>query len=140
MSLDPGTVISQRENLLRAACRSLAKELKLVDPACYDNFLHFGNLQGVYDHVMATLDHHFKNNAMNFSCTGDSSISWSGSSTIFLDLEFSYSGIFAFFRLELGGGDSNVELHHISFEETSDDPKSNTRRLAEAISQVRRFA
>jgi len=133
-------VISQRESLLRAACRNLAKELRLIEPVYYDNFLHFGKLQGVYDHVMATLDKHFTNNAMSFSCTGDSSISWSGPSTIFLDLEFCYSGIFAFFRLELGSGDSNVELHHISFEETSDDPELNTCRLAEAITQVRRFA
>ncbi len=132
--------ISERERLLRDACRKLAEDLKLIEPTCYDNFLHLGQLLGVYDQVMATLDNHFLNNTMNFSCTGDSSISWSGPATIYLDLEFNHAGIFAFFRLKLGSGDTNVELHHISFEETSDDPKMNTWRLAEAISQVRRFA
>ena len=128
--------ITQREEVLKNACRKLCTELRTIEPTCFDVFLKLGQLPGVYDEVMAILERHFRRGSMNFACTGDSHITWDKSPVVALDLEFMHDGIFAFFRLFIKDVGSEIELHHISFDNSSGAPEQNTRHLNDAIKTV----
>ena len=129
--------ISQREKVLKDACGALGNDLRSIDPTFFDVFLRLGQLPGVYDEVMAILERHFRRDAMNFACTGDSIVGWDRPPVIALDFEFMYEGIFAFFRLFIKDDGSDIELHHISFDNSSGAPEQNTAKLHEAIHEVR---
>ncbi len=128
--------INQREEVLKIACQQLSDDLKTIEPTFFDVFLKLGQLPGVYDVVMAILERHFERNSMNFACTGDSHVSWDKSPIVALDLEFMHDGIFAFFRLFIKDAGSEIELHHISFDNSSGAPEQNTAKLSDAIRQV----
>ena len=131
-------IMVQREEILCDAARNLASELKLIEPTTYALFFQYGQMPEVYNLVTATLIRHFLPGKMNFACTGDTLITWNNTVRVALDLEFENCGIFAFFRLILGGTEPSVELHHISFLDSSDDPGMNTQMLHLALSNAKR--
>ena len=127
----------RREQILCDACSCLASELRQIEPGDFFSFFQLGQVPAVHDDVTATIDRHFGNNTMGFACTGEAEISWNKPSAVAIDLEFVFEGIFAFFRLFLSADNSAVELHHISFQDSSGDPDSNTVKLEKAIKQAR---
>lgn len=119
----------QRECALNNACLEMAADLQRIDPTVYLMFLEFGQMPEICFEINNIVDRHFGAGAMSFACTGEGVISWSGECRVGIDLEFLTEHLFAFFRLFIGSEPPRVELHHISFNDSSGDPANNTRKL-----------
>ena len=134
--------LSERERIVAEACGKLASDLRLIDPLSYANFFHLSQSPGVYEDICRLVSANFPSGAMQFSCSGDALLAWSGSPVVAVDLEFSDDGLHAFFRLVLNGDKTAVELHHIAFDAdgmpAGMTPRENNLRLAKALEAARR--
>ncbi len=134
---DQISVTRQRELALREACHDLSNDLRKIEPASYFLFFELGELPAVYEQVNLYLDQHFPKGKLAFACTGQTSIGWTESPQVAVDLEFSGEDILAFFRLVIGSKEHDVELHHISFQQSVGDPHHNTIALSKALERAR---
>lgn len=136
--------LGERERILADACSKLATDLRLVDPLSYANFFHLSQSPGVYEDICRLVLANFPSGAMQFSCSGDALVAWSGSPVVAIDLEFSDDSLHAFFRLVLNGDKTAVELHHIGFHAGDNPgeskPQENNLRLTRALEAARRAA
>ena len=136
--------LSQRERILAQACSKLASDLRMIDPLSYGNFFHLSQSPGVYEDICRLVQANFPSGGMQFSCSGDALVTWSGNPVVAIDLEFSDDSLHVFFRLVLNGDKTAVELHHIAFHagETPEEPRpeENNLRLADALDAARRAA
>ena len=131
------STVKSRELIILDAFRIIESELRLIDPVCFAIFLTFGQMSSVFDQVVEIVDRHFCKGSMNFACTGDVAISWKRHPIVVLDFEFSHSDICAFFRLIMGCGEPQIELHHISFQNSTNDTDGNSRLLVESLKAAR---
>lgn len=129
----------ERETAIHQVTRKLEPELRMIDPLCFAMHLMFGQLPEIHDQVAAILERNFKNYSMSFACTGEVQNSWTQTPVVGLDFEFSFDGVFAFFRFILSSDGSKVELHHISFDNGENSPEQNSRLLIENLSKVSNF-
>lgn len=138
MARNAGTDISrERELIILEACAMLAQELFLVEPADYVCLLQTGNLVNLADLVASSIEPFFDPGALSFACSGSCALSWSQAPVIGLDFEFLHGGVFAFFRLVLAETGPDVELNHISFEQSGLTPADNTALLRAALASAR---
>ena len=127
------SITAQREDILCRACHNLASELKLIEPTAFALFFQHGQMPEIYNLVSASLNRHFITNTISFACTGDTLITWNNPARVAIDLEFETGNIFVFFRLVVGSKEPSVELHHISFMDSSGDPEKNTKLLQSTL-------
>ncbi|WP_075997083.1 hypothetical protein [Salaquimonas pukyongi] len=136
--------VAERESILAEACGKLASDLRLIDPLSYANFFHLSQSPGVYEDICRLVMANFPSGSMQFSCSGDALIAWSGSPVVAIDLEFSDDSLHVFFRLVLNGEKTAVELHHIAFQAADGgeepQPQENNQRLLNALQSARRAA
>lgn len=130
-------VSRERELIILDACRNLAHELALIEPADYVCLLQTGNIVTLADLVASSIEPFFDSAAMSFACSGNARLSWTETPVIALDFEFLHDGVFAFFRLLLSSSGPDVELNHISFEPAAQPPAENTARLTAALASAR---
>lgn len=134
--------LSERERIVAEACCKLASDLRLIDPLSYANFFHLSQSPGVYEDICRLVLANFPSGRMQFSCSGDALLPWSGNPVVAIDLEFSDDSLHVFFRLVLNGDKTAVELHHIAFHagDTQEEPRpqENNLRLANALAAARR--
>lgn len=136
-------VIEQREFIIARGCRKLAAELRLIDPFRYAAFLNLGQMPVVYDEINQIVWRNFRDNALSFTCTGDTLITWAKPPVVALDFEFCHAGILAFFRLVMVDSEPHAELHHIAYDpqverDPGDDVAVNNALLEAAFSQAAR--
>lgn len=131
------SVVEQREQIIASACAALAKDLRKVDPSTYVLFFQTTNMPDVFEWINDTVDRHFPSGAMAFACTGDCMTAWDEPPVSAIDVEFEVPEVSAFFRLYFAAKGAAVELHHIAFDDPSDDPSSNTQRLAHCLEVAR---
>lgn len=137
------SVIEQREAIIARGCAKLAAELRLIDPFRYAAFLNLGQIPSVYDEINQIVERNFTGNAMSFTCTGDTLITWGKPPVVALDFEFCHAGILAFFRLVIVEAEPHVELHHIAYDpgasgEPDVDVSANNTQLEAAFGSAAR--
>jgi hypothetical protein len=137
-------VIEQREDHLSARQKALADgvkpvadELRLVDLADFVSYIRAEQFANIEDLLNSSVELYFKPGTLTFGWAADLCVDWGQPPRITLDMEFRHLTVLAFFGLSIETEDSNVEIRFISFEEASDDPAENTRRLVEAIADAR---
>ncbi|GIL00253.1 MAG: hypothetical protein BroJett030_01520 [Alphaproteobacteria bacterium] len=132
-----GTDVSrERELVILEACRKLADELALVEPADYVCLLQTGNVVTLADLVASSIEPFFDASALTFAWSGECRLSWSEAPVVALDFEFLHDGVSAFFRLILSHAGPDVELNHVSFDRSGQTPADNTARLADALASA----
>ena len=131
------SISRERELAILAACRELADELMLVEPADYISLFRTGNMVSLTDLVSSSIEPFFDEKALSFAFSGGFDLSWSMRPTIALDFEFLHGGIFAFFRIILSRAGANVEMNHISFDQIGQSPEANTDQLRQALESAR---
>jgi hypothetical protein len=127
----------ERERALAHGVAEVASELRLVDAVDYIAFIRteqFGNLSAL---VNSSTELYFKPGTICFGLSGDIDLKWGGAPSIMLDMEFHHESVNVYFRLLLEALHAGVEINYISFEQGSDDPQENTRRLIGAIADAR---
>jgi hypothetical protein len=137
-------VIEQREDHLLARERALADgvklvadELRLVDLADFVSYIRAEQFANIEDILNSSVELYFKPGTLTFGWAADLSVDWGQPPKILLDMEFRHLSVLAFFGLSIEAEDASVEIRFISFEEASQDPAENTRRLVEAIADAR---
>ena len=126
-----------RELAILAACGDFAEELMLLEPADYICLLQTGNMATLADLVSSSIEPFFNEKALSFACSGGYDLSWGNSPIVSLDFEFLHGGIFAFFRMILSRAGADVELNHVSFDQTGQSPSANTELLRLALDSAR---
>ena len=129
-------IARERELIILEACRGLAEELLLVDPADYVSLLYATNLIALTDLVTSSIEPFFRAEAVSFACSGEYRLSWSEPPSICLDFELLHDGVFAFFRIVLGHQGPDVELNHIAFDCAHNPPAANTESLRQAMASA----
>ena len=114
-----------------------AEELMLLEPAVYICLLQTGNMATLADLVSSSIEPFFNEKALSFACSGGYDLSWGNSPIVSLDFEFLHGGIFAFFRMILSRAGADVELNHVSFDQTGQSPSANTELLRLALDSAR---
>ncbi|MET0568917.1 MAG: hypothetical protein ABWZ74_07555 [Hyphomicrobiaceae bacterium] len=127
----------EREKALADGLREVASELRLIDAIDLVTFIRaeqFGNIKTL---VSSSTEMFFKPGTVSFGSSGDVDLKWGGAPSVALDMEFRHMRVNVYFRLLLEALHAGVEINHIAFEEGSQDPDENTRRLVDAIADAR---
>lgn len=127
----------ERERALADGLRDVASELRLIEAADLIAFIRteqFGNIANL---VSSSAELYFKPGTIHFGQSGDVDVTWGGSPSISLDMEFHHMRVNVYFRLLLQAVQAGVEIDYITFDGGSDDPNVNTQRLIEAIAAAR---
>lgn len=127
----------ERERALADGLRDVASELRLIDAIDLVTFIRaeqFGNINTL---VNSSTELFFKPGTISFGSSGDVDLRWGGAPSVALDMEFHHMRVSVYFRLLLQALHAGIEIDHISFEDGSQDPDENTRRLIDAIADAR---
>lgn len=127
----------QREKALADGLRDVAAELRLIDATDLIAFLRTEQFANIAQLVNSSSELYFKPNTLSFGRSGDVHLKWGEAPAIGLDMEFHHRGVAVYFRLVLQALQAGVDIHYISFCESSAAPEENTARLIEAIADAR---
>jgi hypothetical protein len=127
----------EREALLKEGLAEVSAELRLIDAADLIVFARMDLHPNIGDLVNSSLELYFAENTLRYGWVATAEASWNEPPVLMFDMEFRHAGVTAFFKLTLRGEATEVELHHIAFEQPGDDPSENTARLAAAIAGAR---
>lgn len=140
-------LIEQREDHLLAREKALAEgvmqvaaELRLVDLVDFITYIRTEQFANIEDIVNSSVELLFRPGTLTFGWAADLCVDWGRPPSIVLDMEFRHLSVSVFFGLALEAQHASVEVRYISFEDASDDPEENTRRLIEAIADARASA
>jgi hypothetical protein len=126
-----------REMLLAEGVKKVAAELRLVDLVDFITYIRNEQFANIEDIVNSSVELLFKPGTLTFGWGADLSVAWGEPPQIMLDMEFRHMSVSVFFGLALAAQHASVDIRYVSFEDASDDPEENTRRLAEAIADAR---
>jgi hypothetical protein len=87
--------------------------------------------------VNSSSELYFKPNTLSFGRSGDVHLKWGEAPAVGLDMEFHHRGVAVYFRLLLQALQAGVDIHYISFAESSAVPEDNTALLVQAIADAR---
>jgi hypothetical protein len=127
----------EREKALADGLKDVASELRLIDAVDLVTFIRaeqFGNIETL---VNSSTELFYKPGTISFGSSGDVDLGWGSSPCVALDMEFHHMRVNVYFRLLLRALYAGIEINHIAFEDGSQDPDENTRRLIEAIADAR---
>ena len=127
----------QREKALADGLRDVAAELRLIDAADLVAFLRTEQFANIANLVNSSSELYFKPETLGFGRSGDVELKWGEAPAIALDMEFHHRGVAVYFRLLLQALQAGVDIHYISFSESSALPEENTQRLIDAIAAAR---
>ena len=126
-----------REMALAEGVKQVADELRLVDLVDFVSYIRAEQFANIEDILNSSVELYFKPGTLTFGWVADLAVDWDKPPRIILDMEFRHLSVFAFFGLALEAEHESVEIRFISFENASEDPSENTRRLVEAIADAR---
>lgn len=126
-----------RAKVLAEGIREVAAELRLIDVADFIAYIRTERFANIEDLVNSSAELYFKEGTVSFAWAGEIDVKWGSPPVIALDMEFRHQSVAVFFNLSLKYLHGGVDIRHICFDDPSDDPDTNTRRLAEAIADAR---
>jgi hypothetical protein len=126
-----------RAKALAEGIKDAAAELRLIDVADFITYIRSEQFANIEDLVNSSVELFFKEGTLSFGWAADLDVKWGSPPAVRLDMEFHHLSVAVFFNLTLRSWHGNIDIHHISFENSSNDPNENTRRLIEAIADAR---
>lgn len=127
----------ERERALADGIKEVASELRLIDPADFVAFIRTGQFGNIDTLVSSSAELYFKPETLKFGLSGDIDLNWGCTPAVSLDMEFHYMQVNIYFRLLLEALHAGIEIDYIAFDESSEDPDVNTKRLVNAIAAAR---
>lgn len=136
--LKQGSVTTQeREKALADGIKEVASELRLIDAVDFVAYIRTGQFGNIGTLVSSSSELYFKPGTIAFGQSGDVDLTWGGTPSISLDMEFHHMRVNVYFRLFLEALHAGIEIDYITFDGGSPDPDENTRRLVEALTSAR---
>jgi hypothetical protein len=126
-----------RAKALAEGIKDLAVELRLIDVADFIAYIRTEQFANIEDLVNSSVELFFKEGTLSFGWAADLDVKWGSPPAVLLDMEFRHQSVSVFFNLTLWALHGGVDIHHISFENSSEDPTENTRRLIDALADAR---
>lgn len=128
---------SARAAIVYEHLEPVIKDLRLVDVADYIAFIRCELLGNLADIVQSATELHFLPDTLHFGHGGEYELDWNTAPKVVIDLEFRHMGVYVYFRLCLESEASTIDLLHITFEKSGQNPDENTRLLAKALETAR---
>ncbi|GAB1582989.1 hypothetical protein [Phyllobacterium phragmitis] len=126
-----------RESIIAEHMREVIRDLRLVDVADYIAFIRCELFANIADIVNSATELHFYPQTLQFGHGGEYELDWNRLPRVTLDMEFRNRGVYAYFRVMIDAEGSQIDLNHITFDQASEKPASNTERLAAAFEDAR---
>jgi hypothetical protein len=126
-----------REKALADGIKEVASELRLIDAVDFVAYIRTGQFGNIGTLVSSSSELYFKPGTIAFGQSGDVDLTWGGTPSISLDMEFHHMRVNVYFRLFLEALHAGIEIDYITFDGGSPDPDENTRRLVEALTSAR---
>lgn len=128
---------AEREMVLAEGLKEVAAELRLIDAADLVAYIRTGQFANVRSLVNSSTEMYFKPGTVSFGLSGIVDLNWGREPSIVLDMEFRHRMVNVFFKLLLENQQAGVEIEYISFDNTAQDPREDTRQLIDAIADAR---
>jgi hypothetical protein len=129
--------MTEIEDLLDAALRDVALDIRLVDPLHLASDIHRLAFANLGDIVHSALEPYFRPQALIFGYAGEVSLTWLSGPIVSLDLELHAAGVDAYFRLTVEGLSTHVSLQHLRVDGAPAMDGCAIRRMQRAIAAAR---
>ena len=126
-----------RVAIISSHLAEVVHDLRLVDVADYIAFIRCELFGNIADIVNSATELTFYPDTLTFGLGGEYTLDWNTVPRVMLDLEFKNMGVDAYFRLTLAADSSEIDLHHVRFDESGRSPADNTALLAAAFENAR---
>jgi len=126
-----------RVAIISSHLAEVVNDLRLVDVADYIAFIRCELFGNIADIVNSATELTFYPDTLTFGLGGEYTLDWNTAPKVMLDLEFKNMGVDAYFRLTLCADSSDIDLHHVRFDESGRSPGENTALLAAAFENAR---
>ncbi len=134
--LDATEGIAEIEQMLGAALRDFASDLRLADAADFAAFIRIGHMPNLLSLVQSSAELHFKPGTIELAEPGELELGWSAPPLVTLPMKFCHAGVRMYFRLRLAALSAAVEVESIVAEDGATGPDLR-RRLAGALAGAR---
>ncbi len=108
------------ERVLAESVADVATELRLVNVIDLIGYVRAERFANLEDLVNSSAELYFKHGALRYAWSADLDVVWEALPTISLNMEFSWRGVTAFFRLCLNAARAGVDIQHLAFDQPSD--------------------
>ncbi|WP_208982429.1 MULTISPECIES: hypothetical protein [unclassified Pseudovibrio] len=126
-----------REALIANAMKPIAAELRLCDLSSLARHILSNESANLTDLLESSTELYFKPETLMYAGTSSIDLNWNGDVTVCLHMKFTNEGVSVMFHLFLLALNSAVDVKFIAFDQPSDDPQENTKRLETALSDAR---
>ena len=124
------------ERVLAENIADVATELRLIDVVDLVGYIREESVATLEDLVNSASELYFRHGALRYAWSANIDLLWESPPSVSLNMEFSWSGVTAFFALRLNSACAGVDLQHIQFD-AADDGERAGERLAEALADAR---
>jgi hypothetical protein len=131
------TLIQACEPILAENIAEIASELRLVNVLDLIAFVRNENCTTLDDLVGCAAELYFRPGAIRYAWFAELDVLWDSLPSVALNMEFSWSGATAFFKLHLGAERAGVTLQHVAFD-ANDGAEAPVQRFARALAEARR--
>lgn len=128
---------STREIIVANALREVVSELRMVDIADYIAFIRMERLGSIADIVESAAELYFMPGTVRMGHGCEALVTWADPPRVLLDLELHPRGATVFLHLTLCDESAGLAVNYVSFENPSNDPEENSRRLGDALEDAR---
>ena len=134
--MPPAATAFACERVLAENIADVATELRMIDVVDLVGFIRGESVATLEDLVNSASELYFEHGALRYAWAADIDLLWETPPSVSLNMEFSWSGVTAFFALRLDSASASVDLQHIHFDVATDGARAG-ERLAKAMSDAR---
>lgn len=109
------------ERILAENLADVATELRLVNVIDLIDYVRAERSANLEDIVNSSAELYFHPGALRYAWSAELEVLWEAPPSISLNMEFSRSGVTAFFRLCLDSSRAAVDIQHLAFDDSGDD-------------------
>ncbi|KZL24851.1 hypothetical protein PsAD37_02510 [Pseudovibrio sp. Ad37] len=125
-----------REALIANAMKPIAAELRLCDLSSLARHILSNEAANLTDLLESSSELYFKPDTLTYAGTSSIDLNWNGDVIVCLHMKFVNDGVSVMFHLFLLALNSAVDVKFIAFEQPSEDPQENTKRLETALADA----
>ncbi|KZL08460.1 hypothetical protein PsAD2_04129 [Pseudovibrio axinellae] len=126
-----------RETLIANAMKPIAAELRLCDLSSLARHILSSEAANLTDLLASSSELYFKPDTLTYAGTSSIDLNWNGNVTVCLHMKFAHNGVNVIFHLFLLALNSAIDVKFIAFDQPSQDPQENTKRLETALTEAR---
>ena len=126
------------EQALAECVADVATELRLVNVIDLIDYVQGERNANLEDVVNSSAELYFRPNALRYAWSAQLDVHWNAPPSVALNMEFSWGGAVAFFRLGLDAARASVQMQHFALDaDAISDPQEKFRHFAASLAASR---